>query len=227
MIYTWLLFDADGTLFDYDKAEASALRSTFIQVTGSFDERYATEYRRINHQMWIDFEQGKITADLLHLKRFELLLAAFELEADAGQFGARYLANLAASSQLIPGAEQLVKELAGRYRLMIITNGLSDVQRPRLARSAINGCFENIVISQEVGSAKPDSHIFDVAFQRMGQPAKHEVLIIGDSLTSDMRGGYRYGIDTCWYNPGGKAPDPASPVSYEITDLRQLLDILS
>jgi len=106
----------------------------------------------------------------------------------------------------------------------LVTNGLSVVQRPRLERSAIHPFIEKIFISEEMEVAKPDAGFFEAVFREIDHPAKDEVLIIGDSLSSDMQGGINYGIDTCWLNPGGKTTE--LPVTYAINTLGQLLDIL-
>ncbi|MBU0596271.1 HAD-IA family hydrolase, partial [Candidatus Bipolaricaulota bacterium] len=127
---------------------------------------------------------------------------------------------------LIEGAERLVSSLAGRARLALITNGFAAVQRSRFARSTLTPFFEAVVISEEVGAAKPDPAIFDEAFRQMGNPAKDEVLMIGDSLTADIRGGIDYGIDTCWFNPhGGETPTDLE-VTYDIRALDELLAIV-
>jgi 2-haloacid dehalogenase len=225
--YRWLLFDADDTLFDYGQAEAGALRRTFEQSGVCFDAAYLGIYQRINHQLWLDFEQGKIASELLRTRRFELLFEAIGVLIDASVFSPRYLSNLAASSELIEGALEIVQALHGRYRLAIITNGLRDVQRPRLAGSAIRDYIEHIIISEEVGAVKPEPAIFDAAFRLMGWPGKDQVLMIGDSLTSDMAGGSAYGIDTCWFNPRG-LPRPAHvSITHEIKRLDELVEMLA
>ena len=226
MKYKWLLFDADDTLFDYGKAEAGALRMTFEQLGVRFDPAYLPVYQRINRQIWQDFEQGKISAEALRTRRFELLFEAIGVSIDAERFSAAYLPNLATQSALTEGALEVVRALHGKYRLAIITNGLRDVQRPRLAQSAIRDYIADIVISEEVGAVKPEGAIFDAAFQRMGQPGKGEVLLIGDSLTSDIAGGSAYGIDTCWFNPEGKARRDGLVITFEIRRLTELLEIL-
>ena len=114
----------------------------------------------------------------------------------------------------------------GKVRLALITNGLKEVQRSRLAGSTIGDCFEAVVISDEVGAAKPDRAIFEIAFSRMNHPRNEQVLIVGDSLTSDIRGGADYGIDTCWFNPMRKPRDLDVESQYEISDLSELLDIV-
>jgi len=225
MTYTWLLFDADNTLFDYDKAEATALANSFQQFDLDFDQAMGAQYRTINAQIWHDYELGHITQQALRAERFRRLFTAVNLPVDAEAFSRQYLVQLSQAGHLLDGAEALLRQLAQTHRIAIITNGIAAVQRPRLAASPIHDLVEAFVISEEVGAAKPDPAIFDVAFARMGQPAKSEVLIIGDSLTSDMQGGLNYGIDTCWFNPAGK---PASlPVTYEIRALAELSSLLT
>jgi 2-haloacid dehalogenase len=225
MKYKWLMFDADGTLFDYDKAEENALQLTFAQLGHNFTPEYIGAYREINHQIWLEFEQGKIDQITLRARRFELLFDTINIQADAQNFSAQYLLNLATRTDLMAGAEELVRALATKCNLAIITNGLADVQRPRFKQSSIYGYFAAIIISEEVGAAKPTSQIFDVAFAKMEYPAKNEVLIIGDSLTSDIQGGTDYGIDTCWFNPNGKTNGRLA-CTYEIAQLNQLLPLL-
>jgi len=222
-----LLFDADDTLFDYGKAEAGALRQTFEQVGVKFEPEYLPTYQQINRQVWLDFEQGKISAEALRTRRFESLFEAIGVSVAPERFSAAYLPNLAMQSELTEGALQVVQALHGKYRLAIITNGLRDVQRPRLARSAIRDYIADIIISEEVGAAKPERAIFDAAFRRMGNPNKHVVLLIGDNLTSDIAGGNAYGIDTCWFNPAGQPRTGDIPVTYEIRRLTDLLEMLA
>ena len=226
MEYKWLLFDADGTLFDYGKAEAYALRTTFEQMGLPHNPGHAETYARINARIWLDFEKGLISAELLRTERFELLFQVIGIECDAHRFSERYLKNLADASELIEGAEETLRALYGKAGLMLITNGLKDVQRSRLAKSAIGHYFADVIISEEVGAAKPDGRIFDVAFASMGGPRKQEVLIIGDSLTSDMQGGDEYGIDTCWFNPERRPLDSDVRIKYEIARLQELLSVL-
>lgn len=226
MKYEWLLFDADGTLFDYDKAEGTSLELTFKEFGIAYEPGYGDTYRRINAAIWGQFEEGRISQERLRTKRFELLFEALRVEGDAEAFSARYLRNLAEGSELIEGAEDVVRALRGQVGLMVITNGLADVQRPRFARSAIGDCFTDLVISEEVGAAKPHGKIFDVAFERMRFPRQQQVLIIGDSLSSDIKGGNSYGIDTCWFNPRREPGDEEVEPTYEIAALGELLSLV-
>ena len=224
--YTWLLFDADGTLFDYDRAEATALELTFRRAGLAYDATYLATYQQINQQLWQELEAGQTTPELLRVRRFELLFGALGIAVSPEPFSLQYLAHLAMSSHLMEGALETLQALHGAYRLAILTNGLRAVQRPRLQNSAIHDFVSAMIISEEVGVAKPAAGIFDIAFERMGHPPKSRVLMIGDSLTSDMQGGCTYGIDTCWYNPR-HLPRPADlPITYEIGRLAELKPLL-
>jgi len=225
--YRWLLFDADGTLFDFERAATTALADTFRQLIGHYEPRYHEIYERINKKAWRDFEAGHLTQDQLRTQRFAGLFEALSLKTNVETFADRYLQNLSGHTELLPDAEDVVKQLADSTKLMIITNGLKEVQRPRFAAASITKYFADVVISEEVGSAKPHEGIFNEAFKLMGQPARHEVLIIGDSLTSDIQGGNNYGLDTCWYNPQGCARDHDVEIQYEIKSLLELLSIVS
>jgi 2-haloacid dehalogenase len=222
--YTWLLFDADDTLFDFPRAEANALKWTLEQAGLPFQAEFFGLYSRFNQQVWQEFERGEVTALELRVKRFRLFFDETRLTADPQAISPLYLRNLALETDLLPGAEEVVRTLQGGYRLGLVTNGLKDVQRPRLENSALSDCFEKVCISEEVGAAKPSRAYFDAVFREIGQPPKESVLLIGDSLTSDMRGGVDYGIDTCWYNPKGKTTELA--VTYQISQLKELLNIL-
>jgi 2-haloacid dehalogenase len=228
MEYTWLLLDADGTLFDYDKAEFVALATTFDQYALDYSPHCLETYRAINGQIWHDFEDGKITQEGLKARRFELLFEALSLSpaSDATEFSERYLANLGDCAELIDGTADVLDAVHGRVHLALITNGLKEVQRSRLDRSGLEKYFEAVIISDEIGVSKPHAGIFDIAFARMGNPSKAEVLIVGDSLTSDIKGGSDYGIDTCWYNPTGKPRALDVTITHEIRDLADLLGIV-
>ena len=127
---------------------------------------------------------------------------------------------------MIEGAQEVLDALRAKYRFAILTNGLQSVQRNRLAHSAIKNDIVALVISEEIGFAKPERGFFDAAFARIGNPPKERALMIGDSLSSDIQGASDYGIDSCWYNPDRQAR-PASPaITYEITHLRELIALL-
>ncbi len=223
--YSWILFDADSTLFDYQRAEVAALTRAFSQAGLSFRDDYLAAYRQVNYQIWMELERGEISREALKVERFERVFAAIGLATDTAVFSDHYLANLAQGSYLIDGAEDTIRRLIGRVGLVLITNGLAAVQRPRLAGSALAGQFEHVVISEEVGAVKPDPAIFDATFSLMGDPGRDEVLIVGDSLTSDIKGGSDYGIDTCWYNPKGEVCALDLTIRYDVREITEVVTI--
>jgi 2-haloacid dehalogenase len=224
--YAWLLLDADGTLFDYDAAERAALAATFRDFDLSFGATHSDLYRRINGEIWRAFELGQIAVETLRTERFRRLFQAIGADVDPVPFSEQYLVRLGERADLVDGAAEVVRHLHGRVGMALITNGLKNVQRARLRRSGLAPYLSAVLISEEVGAAKPDARIFCQAFAAIGHPPKDAVMIVGDSLTSDMRGGLDYGIDTCWYNPSSAPRDPAVAVRYEIRDLHELLDIV-
>jgi 2-haloacid dehalogenase len=226
MSYDWVFFDADGTLFDYDAAEAAAIEGAFATCSLSFEPGIGVRYSEINAAIWREFERGEISQDALKTERFSRLFSAIGVAADAAVFSGHYLRILSRQAELLDGAEPIVRELAGRARLLLLTNGIAEVQRPRIAAAPFRDCFDEIVISGEVGAAKPDPAIFEAALDRAGRPARERVLVVGDNLGSDIAGGAASGLDTCWYNPAGQPNGHGVEPTHEIAALRELLGIV-
>jgi YjjG family noncanonical pyrimidine nucleotidase len=207
--YASIFFDADDTLFDYPQAERTALLACHWQFAVPIvEEEFIAAYKRHNRDVWREFERGETDQATLRVERFrrlaaELGLAAFPVE----RAGAFYLEELSRQSQLLPGALDLVRRLAGEYPLALITNGIAAVQNRRFAASPVTPHFRSVVISEEVGIAKPDPRIFVPALEKIGVAAA-DVLYVGDSVTSDMAAARNAGMDFCWLNPGS-APVPA------------------
>ena len=224
--YDWIFFDADNTLFDFDRAEHDALESVLIDLGTAYDESYFETYQQINRACWRAFENGELPKNRLRTIRFERFFDHYDLVADPETVSRRYLRRLSESAHLLGGVENLLLRLSKYYRLALVTNGLKEVQRPRFARSGIEHFFELIVVSDEIGVAKPERGFFDYTFRQIGQPRPDRVLIVGDNLNSDIRGGIQYGIDTCWYNPNGFQGEATVQPTYTIRKLEELPAIL-
>ena len=225
--YDTLLFDFDHTLFDSDASEAGAFAIT-MQACGVADPASLfAPYKAINRQMWAAVEAGKITPNDVRHQRFERLVAEHEIDADPHAMADDFAAGLGACGDMYDGAIDLLTQLATTHRLAMVTNAISAVQRTRIDRVAVAHHFEIIVISTEVDAAKPNPAIFDVTFDRLGHPPKATTLMIGDSLTSDIAGGTRYGLPTCWFNPHGKVAGSNDQITHEISALDQLFDLVA
>ena len=224
--YSWLLFDADGTLLDYDAAEPHALRTAVESFGLDITEDIRRDYHRINSGFWAMLEKGEITSAELRVRRFEVLAREYGWTMDAGEFSHRYLAELGRSGHMIPGALEMLKALPADAKKVIITNGIRDTQHGRLNDAGITGMFDAIVISEDAGVAKPAAGFFDHLVERIGFGDTSRMIVIGDSLSSDIAGGNGYGIDTCWFNPAGKENPSDIRPTYEIRDWEGLSGIL-
>ena len=225
--YQWLVFDADGTLFDFHLGETTALQLTTRKHGFEYSSHLHDVYKEISAELWGQFELGEITLKHLRVTRFDRLFSELEIDVEPGSFNIDFMEALGQQRQLLPGAEAVVHDLSSRFRLLLATNGIAVVQRPRFAHSSIRKYFEDVVISDEIGVAKPQTGFMEEAFSRMGDPPRSEVLMIGDSLSSDIAGGVNYGIDTCWFNPDGIALDGGPKPTFTIADLNEIDDIVN
>ena len=224
--FCWIVFDADGTLFDYEQSELNALAKTFDEHSLRFDTTVHRTFAEINGDLWKDFEQGKVSSGQLQVRRFEKLAAALDIRMDAAVFSSHYLLNLGSERNLLPGASEIVEDLSRDFSLLLATNGFAEVQRSRFSASSIRPFFDGVVISEEIGFAKPDPNYFVEMFSQLGNPDKAEVLMVGDSLSSDIAGGSGFGIDTCWFNQTGRPNDSSVEPTYEIGELEEIVAIV-
>lgn len=205
MKYTTLLMDADETLLDFCRSEGYALATTLASHGVAMTPAMQESYHAINATLWQQLERGEITRDRLKVERFERFLLSIGLQTDAAAFNAVYMAAIGEKGFVLEGATALLQTLSTRFRIAIITNGTASVQHTRLVDSGLLPFIDDLFISEEVGADKPSTIFFDRVLSALGNPDKSSLLIVGDSLTSDIRGGLLSGIDTCWYNPSHKS----------------------
>jgi len=227
MKYEVIIFDADETLFDFKKSEKDALKNAMLEFNIKYDENYHLKiYHDINTAIWIEFEQGLITQEKLKVERFKKLSAKLNITFDENQFAKSYMKHLSNASFIFDQSIELVESLYKDYKLTIVTNGLTDVQSKRIRESVIAKYFENIVISEEILISKPDPRIFEHSMKNINYTDKNKVLMVGDSLTSDIQGGINFGIDTCWYNSNKIVNKTTIKPTYEISSLMELKDMI-
>jgi len=206
--YDIVLFDLDNTLSDFTSAQAEAFPALLAEHGIPNGAEYLGDFKRLAAPLWAQLEAGELTLETLNTERFDLLVEQTDLALDPATLAARYLGLLASSGALWPGALELLDGLHGKVEMGLITNGYSEVQRPRLERFELNRYFTSVTVSSEIGSAKPSREFFDVALTAHGNPDPATVLVVGDSLSSDIAGGVAAGCATCWFNPhGGAVPD--------------------
>jgi 2-haloacid dehalogenase len=221
--YELILVDADETLFDFAAAERSALERTFRSMESPVPyEELVGSYHDVNKQLWKEVEEGTMDTRRLRAERFRRLFDRHGMEHSAEEVGEQFIAALSEGHTLLDGAEEFCRRWSARAPIIIVTNGIADVQRSRIGRSTVRPFIRDIVISEEVGASKPHAAMFDAAFRLAGRTNRSRVLMIGDSLTSDILGGMRYGIDTCWINPHGLLNTLSESPTYQVKSVTEL-----
>ena len=226
MNYPYLLFDADNTLFDFDKANRTAFSTMCRENDVPDTEENYKIYERCNGALWTAFDRGEVTKDFLVVQRFRDFLAEIGLRRDPEECNRVHLATLGVSHVLLPHAEDVCRRLSKTHKLYLVTNAVASVQRERLRRSTITPYITDAFISEEAGWAKPHTEYFDYVFAHIDGITRDNCIVIGDSLSSDIKGANNYGLPCCWFNPKGVARPTDLRIDYEITDLRQLYDIV-
>ena len=225
--YDIVLLDADDTIFDFHRAETYALETTLSAFGHDAPvSDYVDAFRRINTEVWRDYESGRSTSQEIRVKRFVLLLDLLGLAYDPEEVSAGYVDRLAEATFMVDGARELLDALHRRVPLALVTNGISAVQRSRLARSGVGDYFDVVMISDEIGVQKPDPAIFRRALELVGTTPDDRAIMIGDGLHSDIRGAIAAGIDSCWFNLRGRPSEPDVEPTYTVTRLSQVYSIL-
>ena len=221
-----LFLDLDDTILDFHKAERIALAKTFRAFGADPTETVLNRYHVINKEHWERLERREITREQTLLGRFQALFQEMGIPADPEAVAREYEKNLAIGHYFLPGAEEAVASLSEKYELYLASNGTASVQKGRLTSANLYRYFRQVFVSQEIGYNKPSREYFDACFARIPGFDRKKAMIVGDSLTSDILGGKKAGIRTCWVNPS-HAPGRADILpDYEIEALSQLEALL-
>ena len=225
--YYCILFDADNTLLDFDAAERNALAETLAQYNIEPSNETVEKYRTINEGLWRQLEKGQIRREKLMNERFTRFLKEIGVSGSGAEMNRYYLNQLSTHPDLMPGnVLDVLHELAEVATMAIVTNGFDKVQSRRVKESGIAAFMEEVFVSERSDSEKPNRKIFDTALRTLGVENREHVLVVGDSLSSDIQGGINAGLDTCWLNRNHvENPGQISP-TYEIESLEQLYPIV-
>ena len=227
MTYKFLLFDLDHTLLDFDAAEDVALTQLLKEEGVSDIQAYKDYYVPMNKSLWKDLELKKITKQELVNTRFSRLFAHFGIEKDGVYLAERYQFFLAQQGQVFSGAMELLDSLIDRgYELYAATNGITKIQTGRMAQSGLAPYFNQVFISEQLQTQKPDTLFYEKIGQQIAGFSKQNTLMIGDSLTADIQGGNNAGIDTVWYNPHHLENKTQAQPTYEVVSYQALLELL-
>ena len=227
MTYKFLLFDLDHTLLDFDTAEDVALTQLLKEEGVADIQSYKDYYVPMNKSLWKDLEEKKITKQELVNTRFSKMFSHFGIEKDGVYLAERYQFYLAQQGQVFYGAMELLDSLIDRgYELYAATNGITTIQTGRMAQSGLAPYFNQVFISEQLQTQKPDALFYKKIGQQIAGFSKEKTLMIGDSLTADIQGGNNAGIDTIWYNPHHLKNKSLAQPTYEIDSYQALLDCL-
>ena len=223
-MYTTLLFDIDDTLLDFGKTEHFALNLALKELGCFCNDEVVKTYNQINIKLWEMYQRKEITKQSLIVKRFEDLKQIYGFDYDSQYANECFIKNTSKGFFEIEGAKDTVIKLKEKYDVYAVTNALLKVSTARLKGSGFYPLFLKVFNSDEIGANKPNKEFFDVVFSEIREIDKSKILIIGDSLSSDIQGGINAGIDTAWVNPKGK---PATlPVTFEIKSVTELESVL-
>lgn len=225
-MFKTILFDLDDTIFDFKKSERTALSKTLIKLNVEPTEYIINQYSKYNISQWKRLELGEISRDEVKVNRYKLLFDELGLDISPQLATSIYEENLAVGHFFIDGAADILEKLYKCYDLYLVSNGTKKVQDGRLASANISHYFKDIFISETVGFEKPNTEFFDYCFKRIPNFNKSEAIIIGDSLSSDIKGGIHAGIKTMWFNPHNQQNNTALHPDYEIHSLEEIIDIL-
>lgn len=221
--YKYILLDADNTLFDFNKAEKESIKQTFEEYNIDCDDNLSNLYHEVNDKYWKKLERKEITKAELATMRFKEIFDLYHFDIEPLSFNNRYKHNLGKQSYLLPDALELVKYLHSlNKKLIIASNGSSTIQHSRVNNSEIKNYIDAVYTSEEAGYTKPSKEFFDKMFAEFSL-TKADTILIGDSLTADIKGGYKYNIDTIFYSPNNIKNDMPT---YTVTSLLDIKNII-
>ena len=224
-MFEFLFLDLDDTILDFQKAEHIALSKTLQSFGLNPTEDVLKRYNLINKAHWEALERKELTREQVLVGRFQVLFAEMGIEAEPVTVARTYEHNLGIGHYFLPGAEEAVEALSKKYKLYLASNGTASVQKGRMTSANLYRFFETVFVSQEIGHNKPSKEYFEACFARIPGFDREKAMIVGDSLSSDIKGGINAGIKTVWVNPDHKDCGSIKP-DYEIEALSQLEALL-
>jgi len=225
--YDTLLFDVDDTLLDFKGCEGPALKQAMAMHGLSLSKEEEALYHQINEKLWKNLGKDGMTINKIMARRFDLFLDYLGKEGDGQAINRDFLISTGDFIRYEPEAKKILEKIKGHYRLAIVTNGVRLSQESKFKETGLDQWFDYVFVTDQVGAYKPEKAFFDYVEKAMGGLNKEKTLIIGDGLESDILGGQKYGIDTCWYNKKYRKKKEGICPTYEISQLTQLMEHLN
>lgn len=226
MNYTHILFDADNTLFDFHWASKKSFETLMMRHTQNPKVEWYEMYNAVNMALWKDLENDIIDGHYLRKNRFKPLLDELNISVDPFEMNRAYLDLVIENTQAYQDTVSTLEILKNQIKMSVITNGLSEAQRPRLSKTGLTEYFDHIFISDELGFHKPSYRFFDYVYKHIADVPKSKILVVGDSEQSDIIGGLNYGFKTCHIDVMSSESTYTGKADYHVKSLSQLLDII-
>lgn len=225
---TTILWDVDGTLLNFEAAEKAAIRALFQEFGfGVCTDEMLKRYSQINKIYWERLERKEVTRQEVLEGRFRDFFAEEGLDVSAApEFNECYQTSLGDTIVFYDDSYEIVKSLRGKVKQYVVSNGTITAQTKKIRVSGLGELMDGIFLSEQLGVEKPDVHFFEQVFAQTGLTDKTQIMIVGDSLSSDILGGNNAGIITCWYNPEHKQSKNSVRIDYEITDLHEIYNLI-
>lgn len=227
MNYSALLFDLDKTLFDTELNAKVALTKLPVDFEFAFTDQQINYWHQLNNQMWEDLENKQITTEELINNRFRLYFAHYGITTNNELYAEPFETLFAKEHALMPHAQEVLQQLQYNHRLFVVSNGSRFKQFQQLAGSQLTPYFEKIFLSEDIGYSKPDPLFFNAVKQALPEVDPTQMLVIGDSLTADIRGANLSHLDSIWLNAEHQSNHSTYHPTYEVTDLPQITRLLS
>lgn len=226
--FDWILFDADNTLFDFHASSKIAFHNSFQHHGMPSNQEQYDRFRHFNMIAWKAFDENRMDHKDIKSFRFTRLFEEMGIsELDPLAFNALYFRQLVENIRYVEGAREILSYLSDKVKIGLITNGMKEVQRPRLMASDIHYHFDMVVVSGEIGYSKPNSSYFEHVYMEMGEPQKERVLVVGDNIIADIKGGKSFGYKTAWFNPFGAENQNGVEPDFEISKLDEIREIVN
>ncbi len=223
MKYDLILLDLDGTILDFKASEKKSLKKLFEELNIEYKNDYHEKYSEINKAYWKRLERGEIDKKYLKKNRFKDFFKSINIETNSDENNI-FLHHLSVCDDIIEGSRELLERIHGKLTIIAATNGIKTVQHSRLKSTGFDKYFDLVVTSEEAGHAKPRREFFDFCTEKYPEVKKKRILMIGDSLDSDIRGAIDYEIDSCWFNP--KSKETELKPTYTINKLDDIIQII-
>lgn len=223
---TTVLIDIDNTLLDFNECARASVKQAFLDMGIEYDSNVFSVFTEINSSLWKALEEERIAKSELHRVRWQIIFDRLNIKKSGSECEEIFLNYLKKSHYPVPGAISLLKYLNSKYTVCAASNSAYEQQKDRLTGAGMIKYIDYLFISERIGFSKPTKEFFDACFYALGDISKHEVIMIGDSLNADIRGGNEYGIKTCWYNYNREAAHENIHADYVVESLHEIKRIL-